>query len=252
MGAEMSVAELKELLASQLCEPGRLKRPEGIATGFEPLDQYLIWKGVPKGTISLFCGTLGTGATSLWMEAASGVVGQGLWSAWINGDVPLAPQSLYHKGVDLSRFVCVEQPVSETKLFWLLQEMMSSSLFELIGCDLGLLRLKEHQLRKLQTQAREAHVALVFLSQLKPYRGSAASVFSLIVSFEKKQIAIERALHRPTPHSIKRSVTYARFTLHTDNRSLSHGQAQHADAPDGENAQPGSLPEVAGASVGGV
>lgn len=266
-GSELSLDQVKDLLANQLCDPERLKRPEGLATSFAPLDQYLLWSGLPKGGLTLLCGSLGTGATSLWIETAAGIVGAAeesdkgfgkefsgkekdtsqanRWVAWINGEIQLAPQSLYHKGMNLKRFVCVEQPPSEAKLFWLLQEMMSSSLFELIGCDLGTLRLREHQLRKLQSQAREAHVALVLMSQLKPYRGSAASVFSLIVHFEKKQIVVERALHRPTPHKIARSVTYARFTLHTENRVIPHGVGSQstsrigtADSPDTE---PGTL-----------
>ena len=245
---ELSLQELKDLLASQLCDPERLKRPEGLATGFKQIDDFLLWNGLPKGALTLLCGQLGTGATSLWMQTATNVIGQNLWAAWINGDVPLAPQSLYHKGVNLRRFVCVEKPPSETKLFWLLQEMMSSSLFDLIGCDLGSLRLREHQLRKLQTQAREAHVGLILMSQLKPYRGSTASIFSLIVHFEKKQISIERALHRPTPHQIPRSVTYARFTLHTtdsaENRDLTDGSKQPANSSIGENAEPSALSEA--------
>ena len=205
------------------------------------LMNFLLWSGIPKGHLSLFCGSLGTGATSLWIETAGRVIKDGLWAGWINGDVPLAPQSLYHKQMDLSRFVSIEKPPSSAKLFWVLQEMMSSSLFEFIGCDLGSMQLREHQLRKLQTQAREANVALVFTSQLAPPRGSAASILSLIVHFDKKQISVERALHRPTPHSISRSITYARFTLHADHSRI---PLEQKIARNGEIGKPSALPET--------
>lgn len=243
---EIPLDQLKDLLSSQLRQPDCLKRPEGIATGYKPVDEFLLWSGLPKGHLTMFCGSLGTGATSLWIETANRVVKDGLWVGWINGDVPLAPQSLHQKKMDLGRLISIEKPMNEAKLFWVLQEMMSSSLFEFIGCDLGSLRLREHQLRKLQTQAREANVALVFLSQLKPPKGSAASILSLIVHFEKKQISIERALHRPTPHSIPRSITYARFTLHADHSRIAIDAKISADR---EVIQPSALsqtPRVAG------
>jgi hypothetical protein len=239
---EMTLQELKELFSSHLCEPDRMKRPEGLATGHEDLDRYLLWKGVPKGALSLFCGSLGTGSTSLWIETATQAVRAGRWAAWINHDIPLAPHSLFHRDVDLGKFVCVEKPENEEKLFWLLQEMMASSLFDLIGCDISALRLKAHQLRKLQAQAREAHIALVFISQLRPFQGPAASVFSLILHFESKQILIERASHKPVPHSLPRSVTYARFTHHIDSQRTENPGHRLGLTSDGQKqlAHPGA------------
>lgn len=224
---KVSLEDLKDLLSAHLCKPERMTRPEGLATGFAPLDRFLFWGGLPKGALSLLQGAIGTGATSFWIEAAARVISQGKWVAWVDGGIPLSPLSLHHRGLDLNRLVAVETPTCEKKLFWLLQELMSSSLFDLIGCDLGQLRLKEHQLRKLQAQARGAQIALTFLAQKDSrarslYRGSSATVFSLIVNFEKHQICVERALHRPTPqsfpHPSARSVTYARFTIHTGDR----------------------------------
>ena len=138
---------------------------------------------------------------------------------------------------------------NEKKLLWLLQELFSSTLFDLIACDLGSFRLKEHQIRKLQTRARQAHTSLTFLTEKKPFRGSMAAIFSLIVSFESRRLLIERALHRPTPHAFPRSVTYARFTLHTEDRL---GFGPHlAAVPERSHLQPRSVPETARSAVGG-
>ena len=238
MSSAAALEQLKDLLGDQLCSPEEVKAPEGVPTGFVELDRYLLWHGLPKGALSLFSGALGTGATSLWIEAAARTVQAGKWVAWVNNDVPLSPLPLHQKGVNLGHFISIQlddgfdSAGSDSRagsdqrngksLFFILQELLSSSLFELVGCDLGHRQIKEHQLRKLQTQARDANVALVLLSQSSGsfsarksraiYRGSAAQVFSLIVQFEKKQITVERALHRQTPHRFPRSVSYARFT----------------------------------------
>lgn len=229
----LTVEQLKEKLSQHLCTPEEVRHPEGLATGLAELDRFLFWHGLPKGALTLFQGSLGTGATSLWLEAAQRTVKAGKWVAWINRDVPLSPLPLKQKGMNLGHFVSIETPTdanesaAQEKTFWLLQELMSSSLFELVGCDLGNQQLKDHQLRKLQAQARDANIALVFFSQndgqsdrkgsnprkFGRVRGTTASIFSLIVSFQKKQILVERALHRPTPHSLPRSVSYARFIL---------------------------------------
>jgi recombination protein RecA len=233
----MDIHELKKMFASHLCEVDRLKTPEGLATGLTELDIFLLGGGIPKGALSLFNGALGTGGTSLWIGSASQVLTAGRWVAWVNYDgllsAPLSPLPLEQHGLSLERFVTCEvssfsphhtaSPTNrgeqEKRIVWLLQELMASSLFDLIGCDLGELYLKDHLLRKLQAQARDAHVALVFLSQRKTaMRGTSAALFSLILKFEKKQILIERALHRPTPHRLARSVSYDRFTLHTSDR----------------------------------
>jgi recombination protein RecA len=241
---QVSVAELKELFATHLRTSDRLKRHEGLPTGIESFDRFLLWGGLPKGGLSLLFGSLGSGVTSLWIETAARVVAQGRWVAWVNGRVSLSPLSLHHKDMDLRRFVSVMAPSDEKKLLWLLQELMSSSLFELIGCDLSLLRLREHQLRKLQKHARQTHTALVFNSIDQVYRGSSASVFSLIVGFEKRRLLIERALHRPTPHAFPRSVNYARFTFHTRDR-IGLG-TNTINNPDHQERKSHSLPSPAG------
>jgi hypothetical protein len=247
----LSLAEkldiLKEQFAEHLCKPELLRHPEGLATGLQSLDRFLVSNGIPKGALSLFTGAIGTGATTLWLDAAAGVVKAGRWVAWINSETPLLPQTLQHKGIDLSHFVSIEMPDTDEKLFWVLQELMSTGLFGLIGCDLGDRALKEHQLRKLQMKTRDAQTGLVFLTQSygklargkvgaraslplgklsstrrirTPRKGLAMqSVYSLVLNFEKKQIVVERALHRPTPHILARSVSYARFTHHLGARN---------------------------------
>ena len=245
----MTAKELKKFFAQHLHEVNQLKSPEGLATGFEPLDQFLLWGGVPKGAITLFNGTLGKGATSLWIDTAAKVLRSGRWAAWINGEVPLSPMPLFHEDLNLERLLAIETPATEAKLLWMLQELMSSSLFEIIGCDLGSVQLKEHQIRKLNVAARDANVALVLFSECKPLRGSAAAVFPLIIQFEKRFITIERALHRPTPRLFPRSVSYARFTRHA---KKARGQVHSlSDSPKDQSVEPNSLSETSRPEIHG-
>ena len=232
----LAIEKLRDLLGNKLCSPENVKAPEGVSTGHPDLDQFLFWHGLPKGALTLLSGAIGTGATSLWIEAAARTMSTGKWVAWVNNEIPLSPLPLSQKGVNLGHFVSIQPDVSSDRsvdsskkcsaqIFFILQELLSSALFELVGCDLGNQQLKEHQLRKLQAQARDANVALVFISQNSTvarlsstprpaffYKGSAAAVFSLILQFEKKQITVERCLHRQTPYHFPRSLSYARFT----------------------------------------
>lgn len=228
------IKELKTLFAEHLCEPDQVRSPEAVPTGFQPLDRFLLSGGFPKGALTLMKGALGSGATSLWLEAAAHTLNERRWVAWVNQDVPLSPLPLAARGLSLERLVSIEMtpptlapdlhPRSDEakkleqaytrKLFWLMQELMSATLFELIGCDLGEMRLKEHQLRKLQAQARDCKVALVFFSRgARPFsmRESPTSVFSLVLNFEKQHLVVERAQARPTPRVFARSVSHERF-----------------------------------------
>ncbi len=241
--AKASARQLKEVFGQHLCRPESLQTPEGLPTGLGALDSFLLWGGLPKGALSLLQGSLGSGATSLWIECAARTLATGQAVAWIHHEIPLAPLALEHRGLDLKRFISFEiESSNDKKLFWLLQELMSSSLFSLIGCDLSTYKparspaqdfgtdfrgdivsrhLKESQVRKLTALARTANVALVFLTpeSMASRQQSLASVFSLILNFQKDHLLVERALHRPTPHSFTRSSQNARFTHHTRDRA---------------------------------
>ena len=219
-GLRQEPKQVKEALAAKMpnafIDHDKVRAPQGWPTGISQIDDYLIWNGIPKGALSLFTGKLGQGATSAWIEAAMNVISQGKWVAWVSGDAQLFPVPLKQKNIDLTKLLVVESPVEDEKVLWLIQELMSSSIFDLIGCDLGEVNLREHQLQKLKTQARALNTSLVLLSQSPRARRS--SIYSLILNFKKSEILIERALHRPTPQSISRRLSYAQFTLHTSNR----------------------------------
>jgi hypothetical protein len=199
--------ELIRELGPKLVRSEQVAPPPGLSTGWISLDRYLLWHGFPKSALTLMVSEAG-GATTLWSQSAAKVTQSGQWVAWINDrDSILTPWSLRWRGVDLSRLLWVSQPSSDKQILWALQELMSLGLFEMIGCDLGDIRLKEHQVLKLKKLALRYGVAVVLLTRA---RGILKSPFyALILHFEKDFVHIGRALHRPTPHTLERRDLYA-------------------------------------------
>jgi len=199
--------ELKRELGPKLRAPEQVAPPPGVPTGWTQLDRFLLWHGFPKSAVSLMVSECG-GASTLWERAAGEITRRGQWAAWINDSATfLTPWSLRKRGVDLSKFIYVSPPADERQLLWCLQELMSLSLFELIGCDLGEWELKEHQILKLKKLALRYQTAIVFIARKKPRRLS--SFYSLILQFERAQVSVTRALHRSTPHALERKDLYA-------------------------------------------
>lgn len=201
---KQNLEDLKKEMGTLLKEPSLLTPPEGLATGHTPLDQFLLWKGLPKGEMSCLTGPPGTGATTLWIQTAQKTIDQKKWVAWINSSSQLMPASLLVHKVDLNKVLVVQKPETPQELYWILQELISSCLFETIGCHLNetLQSLPIHFLKKLRNHSRIHKVALVFIcnhslsSKLDPIR---SALCALILKFQKNQIQVHRALHRPTP-----------------------------------------------------
>lgn len=178
----------------------QVKAPPGLPTGAKALDEFLLWQGLPLGELSLFQGSCGTGATSLWLRSVAQIHKQQKWAAWINGDEELFPNEFLKHEIDLKRLLVVEKPVETDKLFWLLQELISSSLFEVVGCSVNEFFFKNHQLQKLKNLCRRHKVALVFLNHTP--MNFISPLLALSILFKRDKITIQRAQHRPTPFSI--------------------------------------------------
>jgi len=200
--------EVRRQLGSQLVPADNTAPPPGLSTGWTKLDRFLMWHGLPKGAISLFTGESG-GATSLWVRAAAQVTARrGQWAAWVNEpNTDLTPWILRQHQVDLRRLLLLSSPEDTPQLLWALQELLSSSLFELVGCDLGGVRLREHHLLQLKKMAMRYQTSLVLITRNGQQRIS--PFCSLILSFEAQQVVIHRALHRPTPYILERRDIYA-------------------------------------------
>lgn len=202
-----SLEKLKLELGPQLRSFEQVAPPPGVPTGWPSLDRFLLWHGFPKNAVSLMMSESG-GASSLWMRSAALVTQAGQWAAWVNErETQLTPWSLRHRKVDLSKLLWVSSPKDTKQLLWALQELMSLCMFELIGCDLGEEQLKDHQILKLKKLALRYGCALVFISHAK--RVNLSSFYSLILQFQNRHVLVNRALHRPTPHTLERRDLYA-------------------------------------------
>jgi recombination protein RecA len=122
-------------------------------------------------------------------------------TAWVNSDHELLPSSLVQFGIELQHLLIVRKPETAQKLFSVLQEMITSSLFDLVACHLPEFFLRNHQLVKLKNLARAHQVALVFITPQA--ERVLPSLFSLIIDCQRDFITIRRALHRPTPFTIE-------------------------------------------------
>lgn len=216
----LSLEELKDKLAQQLVPLHQLKPPAGVPTGIDVFDDFLLWKGFPKGDLTLIAGNPGTGATSLWINAAAQVQAQKKWVAWVNSDCELLPSALIKKNIRLEKLLVVKKPNEPSQLFWILQEMISSTLFEMIGCHLSGGQLKTHQLQKLKKLARTYNVALVFIDH--DPQAKLIQNYSLVIECQGDFFVIKRAAHRPTPFTIPGGLVHADLMsqLTADTRSL--------------------------------
>lgn len=186
--------------------------PPGIPTQIIELDQFLFWRGLPLGELVLFSGLRGCGATHVWLRAARQVQKTGNWVAWICGGLDLFPAGFGAKDLDLKNLLVVKtQDQPSKKIFWILQEMISSGLFRLIGCHEWPTDLKVRQIQKLKVLARRYEVTLVFLDhQVKSFLKK-SFLWSCSIEFQRDFITIHRALHRPVPFIFSGKVIHEYF-----------------------------------------
>lgn len=203
----LSLEELKNQYAHHFVSHDQLRPPEGISTGIDIFDRYLLSQGIPKGEVSLLYGYPGTGASSLWLSATARLHQNGKWVAWVNSGCELFPGTLLKKKIQLDKLLVVKKPKENSQLFWILQELISSRLFEMVGCNIEEDLLKSHQLEKLKRIAREYGVALVFISHFPKTKMS--SVYGLVIETQKDFFIIKKASHRPTPFYIPGGFVHA-------------------------------------------
>lgn len=199
----LSLLKVREQLLPWLTPAESLRAPEGVSTGLNSLDEFLLWKGLPQNELSIFINQMGQGGTSLWLRAAEQLTQKNKKVAWVSLDSWLMPDHLKRRNIDLQKLFLVRYQNSESKLFWILQELITSTLFEMVGCQLPEknFALKPSELQKLKQLAKAYKVALVFLAEKLPQNLS--HHFSLIIDFHQGNLHVRRALHRPTPFIIQ-------------------------------------------------
>lgn len=200
-----ALEKLKNDLKGSLLEPESVAPRPGLTTFHSQLDQYLLWQGLPQSALTLISGAPGSGITQLFSQTANGVLTKGRWVAWI-GYKDLSVQPHFFDRHHLAKLLFVEAPEDRNKLLWVIQETLSLSLFELVGCELKACSFSEGQLIQLKKLARQYGTALVFLDFYGQQRVS--SSMELALELTPQRIYIQRALQRATPHSMERRYFY--------------------------------------------
>lgn len=245
-----ALAQLKSELrlnGMKLIDAENLQSSRGVGTGWSALDSFVASGGFPCGEICLIEAAEGMGAVTLWLEAAAKLTANNSRVAWVNSSLgdrepfQLHPPTALHRGVDLQKLFLVDVPmptqgaasVKETSKMrvWVLQELLNSKLFSLVGCDLGDVRIPLRECRSLLMQARRSGAAVVLFSRQPSTGGTrlasasasgfppaARSIASLVLKFEKSGVEIIRAAHRPVPQHLQRRDRHVDFITGSSSR----------------------------------
>ncbi len=199
--------------------PETLRGTKAISTGWSTLDSFVDGGGFPCGKISVLEASEGHGALTLWLDAASRLTREGQRVAWLNSSLDdrepfrLHPPTARQRSVDLQKLFLVDPP-DHKKRSWILQELLASQLFSLVGCDLGEAYLPLREARSLLMQARRSGAAVVlFCRRASREPPAIRSLASLVLTFEAGRIEVVRAAHRPVPFCL---TTHQRRDRHVD------------------------------------
>jgi hypothetical protein len=199
--------------------PETLRGTKAVSTGWSALDTFVDGGGFPCGKISLLEADEGQGALTLWLDTAAQLTHAGHRVAWLNSCLDdrepfqLHPPTALQRSVDLQKLFLVDPP-EQKKRSWILQELLASQLFSLVGCDLGEAHLPLRECRSLLMQARRSGAAVVLFTRRSSREPPAIrSLASLVLKFENRNIEVIRAAHRPVPHCL---TTHQRRDRHVD------------------------------------
>ena len=198
------MAELRSQIGGVSNSLDQLRPPAGVATGISTFDDFLLWRGLPKGDLTLLQGEPGARTTEVWLNTLIQIHKEKKRAAWIDADweslhSPFS-QSLQNKKAHWGQLMIVKVSKGRSRLFWILNEIIKSGLFETVGCHLQNLQLKNADLKKIKKLANLHRVALVIISHIR--RLVIDPIYALVIECDHDFFTIRRALHRPTPFSV--------------------------------------------------
>lgn len=174
----MSVAKCLNTLES-------LKPLNGIPTGIEVIDDFLVWRGIPKGEISIFQSQFAESANSIWRHMMDHLLKEKRKVFWL-------------------------QSFSSSDLnFKVLQDLIKNSFFEVLTITTTDHHFLREDLIKVKQLAHQHQVSIVILCDhidrnLYPF-------FSLILDCDFDFFTVRKALYRPTPFHIHSSLLNINF-----------------------------------------
>ncbi|HET9605067.1 MAG TPA: hypothetical protein VFO96_12310 [Gemmatimonadales bacterium] len=130
----MSLAELRQELA-QVTPPSA--QPEGVATGWAPLD-HALGGTLPRGLITEITGPAGSGRTTLLRRLVEGAIRQELLVAYIDAECTLNPRDWAHlarRADDDGLWVI--RPPDPARAAWCSELLLRSGAFPIVILDGG-------------------------------------------------------------------------------------------------------------------
>jgi protein ImuA len=126
---------------------------QGLATGFQQLDEQLYGNGWPQGNnIEVLSDGNGLGAMGMFLPAMKTLSAQGHWQAFIAPPfMPYAPV-LAARGIDIQQVLLVH-PQNRQDLLWSIEQALRSSTCSAVFAWLGAGQYSYSELRKLQLAA---------------------------------------------------------------------------------------------------
>jgi hypothetical protein len=156
-----------------------LKPNVGIPTGVEVIDDFLLWKGIPKGEISIFQSQYSSNATALWRHMMDHLLKEKRKVFWL--------QSFNSSDLNVST----------------LRDLIKNAFFEVLAITLVDLEIFKNDIPKIIELAEKYNVSVVLICS--PISKSYYSYFNLIVDCDFDFFTIRKALFRPTPFHIHSS-----------------------------------------------
>jgi len=203
----MSSAYAKKTIYQELEERMNLKSietlrtPQGLHTGVNVIDDFLYWKGLPKGDLVLFNGHPNDGAARLWLQTSQELRTINKKSAWIKLNNQF---SSIQEHSHMSQFLVPNKGENSESLYLVLKDLILSNVFTLIGCSIEHSSLCIQHLYELKSLCQQQNVTLTFISQSKHLL--AQPVFPLVIDCQEDFYTIHKAVHRPTPMVIAGSM----------------------------------------------
>lgn len=159
---------------------------EDVSSGSTALDRLLLG-GLPRGSLTVITGEIGTGRMTLAAQALRRETQRGRPVAWVDGEGTVYPPALALQGVELSRLLMVRK--SEERSIYALEQILESSVFTMVVAS-GLDRLlNASRLRRIQTATEGARVCTLLI--LEPSAAERATSAALKLRLTRRHRGIQ-------------------------------------------------------------
>ncbi len=159
---------------------------EDVSSGSQAIDGLLAG-GIPKGSLTVIAGELGTGRMTLAAQALREETRRGRPVAWVDATGTLYPPALALQGIDLQRLLVVQN--AEERSVYALEQILESGAFGMVAAS-GLDRmLNPSRLRRIQTATEGARVCTMLL--LEPRAAQKVTTAALKLRLTRRHRGIQ-------------------------------------------------------------